>query len=815
MASVYGANGSSYWRTYLVYSVSSTDTQTKITYTYYLHISKELHKDHTYTKGYDTTYVTCTGKTKNTFSPSGTLYRGNCDSGDNKFYGTGTFTYNRGTTAQTVTLSAYINHPKTYSGYIGKSTAKATITIPALAKYTISFNANGGTGAPSAVTKYYGKTITLPTKVPTRSNYSFSKWNINAGVTGTDYSAGAKYSGNSNATLYAKWAAENPPTYEYSNLEYDSPVTTGDKTVIRGFTDISCDITEIHAVRSNTTVTLQVGNAVSTSITSADTLTISGSQLTAGDEGEQYVYINIADNGGVWSYIVDKVNVIAPSWQKEIEVSLPDPQVTKNGTAVVDTLRVYNYKTSSYDYVSINDLEYEKTGSGWKFEYTFDEDHVSKGTGGVLIDEPNVDVRVEYKHYDTDVSDARKAFFTTSRNQNYSNGIYNVMFVGGVDNEAFPDYSSRVWWSAINDPLYFPDTNYSEVGSNDTTVVGLTKVGDYLAAIKQSKTTDTAIFLLYPTSFEEDTTFAVKQGVQGVGALARYSFNILGDETLFLSPNGVMAVAPSEDNEHKVLNRSFFVDKQLLAEPEISNAYSFVYDGKYFLAVGGNSVYVLDGNQRNSWGNDKTNLVYECYYLDNIPAQCFMRYNDSLLFSDGDDVCMFGDTYFDAYDVAKGDENVPVRAEWSTILDDDGALHYNKNLQKKGNLVSILPVENETGYKEVPVDETTFNEDKTQYYTLVDGEYIQCTNDTVYSDEETYYVINISATKVYIRKDNDEPIEIQRKFGQSTSIPSELFMKKKVKKYKRLQFILKNEADENFGVDSIIKNYTLGNYAKK
>ena len=51
---VYGANGSSYWRTILLYHVDNnySNTQAKITFQYGLHLSKELHSDHTYTKGY-------------------------------------------------------------------------------------------------------------------------------------------------------------------------------------------------------------------------------------------------------------------------------------------------------------------------------------------------------------------------------------------------------------------------------------------------------------------------------------------------------------------------------------------------------------------------------------------------------------------------------------------------------------------------------------------------------------------------------------------------------------------------------------------
>ena len=42
--------------------------------------------------------------------------------------------------------------------------------------YTVSFNANGGLGAPSAQTKTHGMALTLSSTKPTRSGYSFTGW---------------------------------------------------------------------------------------------------------------------------------------------------------------------------------------------------------------------------------------------------------------------------------------------------------------------------------------------------------------------------------------------------------------------------------------------------------------------------------------------------------------------------------------------------------------------------------------------------------------------------------------------------------------
>lgn len=78
------------------------------------------------------------------------------------------------------------------------------LTIPALKSYTVSYNANGGTGAPSSQTKYYGKTITLSSTVPTRTGYTFEGWATTADGVAVYQPSGA-YTANSGATLYAVW----------------------------------------------------------------------------------------------------------------------------------------------------------------------------------------------------------------------------------------------------------------------------------------------------------------------------------------------------------------------------------------------------------------------------------------------------------------------------------------------------------------------------------------------------------------------------------------------------------------------------------
>lgn len=491
----------------------------------------------------------------------------------------------------------------------------------------------------------------------------------------------------------------------------------------------------------------------------------------------------------------------------------------------------------------------------------------------------------------------KNAFDSCIRAHVYGDGLTSSVFMTG---STAADYHSRVWWSATADPSYFPDLNYIEAGSNDTGIAGLMKVGEYLGIIKQGQaSTDSTIYLAYPTKIATgsiqngdsvettyDDTFAIKSSIGGIGAISNGAFNILNGEPLFLSKLGVMGIEPANENEKRVRNRSYFINRRLLSETDLSNAISFVWRNMYILALN-NHCYLLDGSQKSSWANEKTNLQYECYYWDNCPVQCFARYNEELWFTDYEGrLCRFKpemlpSSYHDEYDalipadsdgkryipvnyivsnpdvkitfdpdqfrdftgdmtgqyvltfgsagylhrtlfghnfgnagnlnldgdgidsylhdsegwhfegevaslsdygitITEGQPLVndtitltigcPITARWTTVLDDDGSAHYFKTLQKKGTMVALYP-QSSTG------------------------------------------------VKVYLKTDNNAEQYIGsasvRDSNNEIAAPSDFYLKRKAKKYKRLQFIAENDGfDETFGIDEIIKCYTLGNYSR-
>ena len=71
--------------------------------------------------------------------------------------------------------------------------------------YSVTFNANGGTGAMGAETSSSAEKIT--TNTLTRSGYNFTGWNSAADGSGSAYANGATYGFRSSITLYAQWSA--------------------------------------------------------------------------------------------------------------------------------------------------------------------------------------------------------------------------------------------------------------------------------------------------------------------------------------------------------------------------------------------------------------------------------------------------------------------------------------------------------------------------------------------------------------------------------------------------------------------------------
>lgn len=258
--------------------------------------------------------------------------------------------------------------------------------------------------------------------------------------------------------------------------------------------------------------------------------------------------------------------------------------------------------------------------------------------------------------------------------------IYTIYGVGATDNRVFVSGNEELrnfdWYSGINDPSYFSDLSYSQIGQNSSAIMGYRKIGEYLSIHKQDNQQDSTVFLRTGHLSDDNTpVFAVKQGIIGTGAVSKYCFSNLRDDPLFLSSQGVNAVSTNAITAEKYAqDRSYYINERLRHEPNLEEACAVSVDGFYYLSVNGH-VYVADSRQKSY--NSKSNsdsFQYEWYYWEGVDAYTWFV-DDKLYFGtkSGKLKCFSDETDLHRY----LDESEPVKAYWITpMLTMDTILNY-------------------------------------------------------------------------------------------------------------------------------------------
>lgn len=96
-----------------------------------------------------------------------------------------------------------------YSGSSTKCTAcEYNYGAAVQAKYTLTYNANGGSGAPAAQSG--ASVYTVSSAKPVRNGYIFLGWSENSSATMPSYTSGSSISLSSDTVLYAVWKANSP-----------------------------------------------------------------------------------------------------------------------------------------------------------------------------------------------------------------------------------------------------------------------------------------------------------------------------------------------------------------------------------------------------------------------------------------------------------------------------------------------------------------------------------------------------------------------------------------------------------------------------
>ena len=279
---------------------------------------------------------------------------------------------------------------------------------PTLPTYTVSYNANGGSGAPSSQSKKWGSTLTLSNAVPTRTGYTFNGWNTKADGTGTNYAKGASYTANASTTLYAKWTL-NSWTVSYNangglgsvssqTKYYGQALTLASSGYTRSYYTLDGWATSASGSKAYDLGASYTGNAalslyaywkintpgapssVSASRNSDTSASVSWTRATGADTTYQRIYVERQTDGGAWAEL---------TYVAGTATSYTDTTISANHTY---SYRVRAYNSSGYSSYGTSGAIYttpaapanvtgERSGNGTSIVLTVSNDNTRTATG--------------------------------------------------------------------------------------------------------------------------------------------------------------------------------------------------------------------------------------------------------------------------------------------------------------------------------------------------------------------------------------------------------------------------------------------------
>ncbi len=163
--------------------------------------------------------------------------------------------------------------------------------------YSITYNANGGSGAPSSQTKTYGVALTLrSTSGLSRTGYTCIGWAISKTATSAQYSSGGSYTENVSTTLYAVWKANTLTVQYYGNgatglgsnsgntstnkATLHSTITYGNNSNINLY-NVASLFSKTGYLRDSAASAWRVGSATSTTYWSEESINIPSSYFSS------------------------------------------------------------------------------------------------------------------------------------------------------------------------------------------------------------------------------------------------------------------------------------------------------------------------------------------------------------------------------------------------------------------------------------------------------------------------------------------------------------------------------------------------------
>lgn len=420
------------------------------------------------------------------------------------------------------------------------------------------------------------------------------------------------------------------------------------------------------------------------------------------------------------------------------------------------------YQLEQDNVSEVESVEVLNDNAEWEVKSAITDYSVNLAKGQVIfkavVGKPPVDqrdnVRIKYKISSLE-NKAQVNKCTTMCVYGYA-GANNRIFMAGN-----PDYANIVMHSHIDDITYVPVENVTKVGLEIVPINGFEKLlNGNLGILKPKSDTDSTLFEMGYATFNGAEAFPLKGSVKGEGNISQHAIDVLINEPLMLSTNGVFALnSATLTDEIYVYHKSYYIDNKLKEEPNLENAVGIVNDGKYYLAIN-DHVYVADSRLKSSSEYSKySDYQYEWFYWTNLPVKIWFVWNGELYFGDKyGNICKFRDD--DDTDRFK-DNTENVEAEWNSIILDLNSPAHKKNI------------------KRVALSSNPTNSHLTIGYRLKGG---------------------------------DKQV-LSKKYINST-YPKITMIRKKAKKLSFFSLYIENNENSNMNFNSVCVVYTVGSYYK-
>lgn len=333
--------------------------------------------------------------------------------------------------------------------------------------------------------------------------------------------------------------------------------------------------------------------------------------------------------------------------------------------------------------------------------------------------------------------------------EKYAPSILHCTVATVFDNRIFlagnPDTPNTIYFSQLNDPTYFGELTYEQVGTENTNVMGFMRINDALATLKDSSQQEPTVFLHETNDTGVDynvKTYPAKDGLAGSGCISKRGYCNFLDDPVFISSLGLQAIGKMNVGlERSIEHRSSLVDGKLVNEEGLNTSVLKEWRG-YLLCLVNGRIYLADSRQR--YKQYATDVVeYEWFFWENIgvyegevfkPATSLMVYQDALYFGTESGVlCKFNTdqktgSSGELFSAAYNDDGKPIFWCWTTPFDNFGDSNHIKKDNKRGNVLELKSMT-----RSYIKGKCRTNKDFWKDFTRVDGGYFDF-NDLDFSD---------------------------------------------------------------------------------